>query len=142
MVRPDLQRVTVLMVDDDPATAAMVSAELVRLGFAVRTAHSGTDALAIIREDPGAIDVLLSHIGMPGMGGLELADTAREIEPRLPILLLSGFADMSTRYGPLMAKPFKATAIVAMIERMLSPQRRAPRREVPGNADSGSTLAA
>ncbi|HWR54592.1 MAG TPA: response regulator [Bryobacteraceae bacterium] len=124
-------RVRVLVVDDDAAVLSMVAKSLVAAGFAVATAHGGNDALVAIREQPEAIDLLLTDVVMPEMDGAALACKVREIVPNLPILLMSGFADIATRHGPLIAKPFKPAALIAMIDSLLSLERRAPGREEP-----------
>jgi DNA-binding response OmpR family regulator len=127
----DRHAVRVLVVDDDPTVARMVAAILEHAGFGVQTAHSGNDALNAIQEQPEAITVLLTDIVMPGMDGVELAEEVHKIAPRLPILFMSGFTGTATPYGPLIVKPFKPADLVAAIESVVAPSRRAPGREAP-----------
>ncbi|HWR51231.1 MAG TPA: response regulator [Bryobacteraceae bacterium] len=138
----DCHALRVLVVDDEPAVLRMVATMLEHAGFTVQTAHSGADALALIREQPEAVHLLLSDIMMPGLGGLELASKAGEIAPLLPILFMSGFTGMAAPHGPLIAKPFKSAELIAAIERVLSPSRRAPGRQGPSEAVPGAAQSA
>lgn len=132
----------VLVVDDEPLVLRMVATMLEHAGFTVEAAHDGSGALAAIREHPENIDLLLSDVVMPGMGGVELADKAREIAPRLPFLFMSGFTGMDTPHGPLIAKPFKPADLVAAVESVICASRRAPHREGPGDASPGTARSA
>jgi CheY-like chemotaxis protein len=81
-----------LIVDDDPdALAATV--ELFRmLGYRVCSAESGTKALQILRRTP-EVEILYTDVLMPVMDGVTLARTAREFDPDIKVLLVSGFPD-------------------------------------------------
>jgi CheY-like chemotaxis protein len=83
----------VLVVDDDPLVL-MGTADLVEdLGHQVRQAPSATDALALLEREQ--FDVVLSDQAMPGMTGVELAEEIARRQPDLPVILTTGYADIS-----------------------------------------------
>jgi CheY-like chemotaxis protein len=88
--------VRLLLVDDDALVREVLAGQLEELGYRVTRAHSGPVALA--RLDAGeAPDIMITDYAMPGMNGAVLLAEARRRRPRLPVLLLTGFADNSLR---------------------------------------------
>lgn len=86
----DLHR-TILLVDDDPAVRSVTAAMLASLGYSVVEAASGDDALQKI--EPG-IDLVLTDFAMPNMTGAELAHAIHREHPELPVMFITGFADI------------------------------------------------
>jgi len=87
---------TLLLVDDDTLVREVLAGQLEELGYRVTRAHSGPGALA--RLDAGETpDIMITDYAMPGMNGAVLLSEARRRRPRLPVLLLTGFADNSLR---------------------------------------------
>jgi len=83
---------TILLAEDEAYVRSMVRMALERQGYRVIAVENGPAALARWREDPAAIDLLLTDIVMPeGMSGYDLADTLREQRPGLPIIFSSGY---------------------------------------------------
>jgi len=82
---------TVLLVEDEPHVLDVIRRILVELGYRVLAATNGADALAHLAE-PGAVDLLLTDVMMPGMDGPELARRALEVRPYLRVVFLSGYA--------------------------------------------------
>lgn len=83
----------VLLVEDDPVVRLTVKAMLERLGHHVLDCASGREALEVL-QSPQSVDLLLSDMVMPGgINGRQLAQKSRELRPKLPILLASGWAD-------------------------------------------------
>ncbi|KMO43551.1 histidine kinase [Methylobacterium tarhaniae] len=123
--RPDLPALaprTVLVVDDDPLVLMNTAAMLEDLGHAVLEASSGAQALRLLREAGGRIDLMITDQVMPGMTGARLIDAVRSEAPGLPIVLASGFADLPEAglSGIVrLAKPFEqadlARALVASL---------------------------
>jgi signal transduction histidine kinase/CheY-like chemotaxis protein len=108
----------VLLVDDDPDVRAVTSAILAEHGCRVIEVASGL--AAIDAEASGApIDVVLLDFAMPGMNGGETAARLREQRPDLPMVMMSGFADVETLSahwsGPLLHKPFSAAILCGQI---------------------------
>ncbi len=83
---------SILLVDDNAALRQIATRLLISLGYKVQTAESGPAALAAL-DSAEHFDLLLTDIGMPGgMTGYELADIARQRQPRLKILLSTGYS--------------------------------------------------
>lgn len=80
-----------LLLVDDEADGAECAAILLRSsGLQVTVAHSATEALQALQDDE-EIDGVLADIMMPGMTGLQLADTVRALYPEIKIVLMSGY---------------------------------------------------
>jgi CheY-like chemotaxis protein len=115
---------TVLLVDDDPAVRETTAAVLHDLGYDVREAGGGDDALDLLRRD-NRIDVLLTDVVMPGMNGAELARLALGVRPMLAILFMSGYAAPEEITGALrrhrlVRKPFLPADLATQIEAVLA----------------------
>lgn len=85
----------VLVVDDEALLRRAMRRGLEQRGFHVEEAEDAEQALALMKQQAPAL--LLSDIRMPGMDGVELARLARQSYPKLPILLISGYADGAAR---------------------------------------------
>jgi two-component system cell cycle sensor histidine kinase/response regulator CckA len=84
-------RESVLLVEDDPALLALGREVLTELGYRVQTAASGLDAIRLLEEQRPEIDILVTDVVMPGMGGRELAERVAATRPDLPVLFVSGY---------------------------------------------------
>jgi CheY-like chemotaxis protein/two-component sensor histidine kinase len=85
-----------LVVDDDPMVREILTRQLQAVGFQTIAASDGLDALSKI--DAGlVVEVLVTDYSMPGMKGTALIEEARRRQPRLPAVLLTGFADGAMR---------------------------------------------
>src|SRR4051794_25915869 len=80
----------VLVADDEVYVRAMLDAVLRRAGMRVWLAAGGGEAVAILREHGGAIDVALLDVRMPGVGGPEALRRMRELRPGLPCVFMTG----------------------------------------------------
>ncbi len=102
-------RERVLLVEDDPDIRDFVSRSLTGLGYDVREATNGREALALLAMD-GPLDLLLSDMTMPGgIGGHDLVLEARRQRPGLRVLLMSGYTDTAGQVPAdcaLLEKPF------------------------------------
>jgi signal transduction histidine kinase/CheY-like chemotaxis protein len=91
-VRDDLPADTpILLVDDDECVRGVLAESLRSAGYVVSEAHNGSSGLELIREQHYAAAVI--DFLMPGMNGAEMARQAREIQPDLPIVFVSGYSD-------------------------------------------------
>ncbi|HEY5282916.1 MAG TPA: ATP-binding protein, partial [Polyangia bacterium] len=84
---------TVLLVEDDASVRGMTSNMLRHMGYEVLQARSGQEALSIMADYHGTIDLLLTDIVMPGMNGRELAEQLLKTWPRTNVLFTSGYAE-------------------------------------------------
>ncbi|EGY24768.1 response regulator [Desulfovibrio sp. A2] len=111
-----------LLVDDEEGIRTVLSLLLADMGCAVRTAASGAEALAMVRESPPA--VLLTDVRMPGMDGIDLLRAVKAEFPGVEVLVLTGHGDMelavsSLRHGAgdFLTKPVAPEALEVALDR-------------------------
>jgi CheY-like chemotaxis protein len=120
---------TVLLVDDEDDVRLAAADMLGELGYTVVEAASAEAALSVM-EGGGTIDLLVTDHLMPGISGAELARIVRVRNPALPILLMSGFAEMAEVAPglPRLAKPFRqaelARSVLAVLPATVSDTQR------------------
>ena len=122
----DTPALRVLIVDDDALIAMSTVDMLEDLGHQVLEAHSGKRALEILGEVEG-VDLMITDYSMPKMNGMELAMTARELRPDLPILLATGYAELPSGPAldlPRIDKPYDQKRLAAGISQALQTRRR------------------
>lgn len=115
----------ILVVEDEGAIRGLITTALERAGCCVSSAEDG---LAALEQVPGlpAIDLLITDIVMPRMGGLELRDALRETHPDTPVLFISGYAPDDPRARSLrendilLRKPFRTTQLLEEVEALLA----------------------
>src|SRR5512141_1512257 len=81
----------VLLVEDDDDNRELMAEVLQSCGYEVMSVSSGQEGLRALSEH--SIDVVVTDVGMPGMGGLEMARAAKEIAPRVPVVVVTGWAE-------------------------------------------------
>jgi len=98
----------VLVAEDEPGIRKQLGRLLPRLGFQVESAPDGASALAAFEAAPDSFDLVLTDIVMPGMQGPDLARQLRARRPSLPVIFMTGYADIEAAAlsGPLLRKPF------------------------------------
>jgi PAS domain S-box-containing protein len=113
---------TILVVEDEQAVRAAVVKMLAGLGYTVLQAADGEKALDLIQGNGGTIDLVLSDVVMPRMGGRELLERSREIEPEMSFLFSSGYTDARLRTlldlerrTTFIAKPFSLEALATAV---------------------------
>jgi two-component system OmpR family response regulator len=138
MCRADGQPVTVLVVDDEPVLAEMVSMALRYEGWNIATAGDGTSAIAAARAERP--DVVVLDVMLPDMSGLDVLQKLRKENPRLPVLLLTAKDAVEDRIAGLTAggddyvtKPFSIEEVVLRLRALL-------RRTGVTTVDSGAQL--
>jgi DNA-binding NtrC family response regulator len=121
MARAVRKRTTILIADDDPAMLQVTSMILHRSGYNVLTAKDGEAALKAFEEAKHAIQLVISDVLMPGMKGLQLVRSIRNLSESTATLLMSGTrpiaadADVAT-----IEKPFAVEAFVAKVQDLLA----------------------
>ena len=115
-----------LLVDDDDAVRDVCAAMLEDIGCEVTVAASGEEALQELAGQK--FTIMLTDIAMPSMSGVELAQRARELEPEMPILFASGYADLQV-FGEQLSeetvvrKPYRLAELAARLEAMIDHHR-------------------
>jgi len=118
-------RGTVLVVEDDERIRGLLDAVLHDNGYEPLVAENGAAALEIIESHGNGIDLLLTDIVMPKMGGPELADRLQAINPDLRVVYMSGYAEevVSSRLDhgdrPLLEKPFSLPELLECVNATL-----------------------
>jgi len=116
----------ILVVEDENSVRLVAERILKNLGYAVLAAKDGEEAISILEDRSGFVDLVITDVVMPGMSGRELGDRALEIDPRIKILFMSGYTDDSiVRHGVLdgelvyVQKPFTPESIGARVREIL-----------------------
>jgi PAS domain S-box-containing protein len=116
----------VLVVDDDPPVAEAVAGMLRALGYTVRTRTSSLEALAAFEANPGAVDLVITDLAMPGLTGDVLAQRLKRIRPDLPVVLCTGYsetisAEMIRAYGidGILMKPVVMAELSRFVRQVL-----------------------
>jgi CheY-like chemotaxis protein len=120
-------RSRLLVVDDEPLVREIVSQQLEAEGYAVMTAANGREALAIL--DAGEeVDLIISDFSMPVMDGVALVGEVQRRRPKLPAILLTGFATNAAEIAvsgavsgtfSLLRKPITGTQLAERVAMML-----------------------
>ncbi|HET6421265.1 MAG TPA: HD domain-containing phosphohydrolase [Geobacteraceae bacterium] len=84
----------ILVVDDDCQNLDMISLLLSRSGYRVTTCDNVSNALEAMRD--GRIDAVLTDIKMPSVTGLDFLDIVHRVEPEVPVILMTAYADLET----------------------------------------------
>jgi PAS domain S-box-containing protein len=95
---------TILLVEDEDGVRSVLSSVLRRFGYQVLAARSGKEAVAICELPDQPVDLLMTDVVMPEMGGRELAKRVHALRPRVPILYLSGYVDDALLRSGLLAE--------------------------------------
>jgi two-component system response regulator AtoC len=137
-----MSRATILCVDDDPAVGKVLSALLVQADFEAVLAASAKDALELL--DRRAIDLVVSDLRMPGLGGMDLLRTVRGRWPDMPVVILTAHGTVplaveAMRVGAadFLLKPFDREEVLFVIKKALAASRAA---ESPGSAKDPSSM--
>ena len=121
---------TVLVVEDEVAVRRTLTRQIETLGHRTLTAAAAADALRVVRENPGGIDVLVTDVVLgPGMDGIDLVGEARTIIPELPVIFLSANAAVPSALerirsvgAPLLQKPVTSAQIERVINEVCEPR--------------------
>ena len=119
---------TVLLVEDEDRVREFAVSQLREAGYVVLEARNGTDALRVLQEQVSrTIDIMVTDVIMPKMGGKELADRLKQIRPSTRILFVSGYTgDALDNSGVLQSgaafleKPFSAARLTQKIREVLA----------------------
>ena len=114
--------IRILLAEDDQVMREYLSRALEKSGYAVTAVDRGTAALPLVEQEE--FDLLLTDIVMPEMDGIELAQKASELRPKLRVMFITGFAAVTLKAGKSMpqarvlSKPFHLRDLVLEVDRM------------------------
>jgi DNA-binding response OmpR family regulator len=113
-----------LLVDDEEGYAAVLAKRLSRRNFLVKTALSGTEAIHILRNE--SFDIALLDLKMEDMDGIEVLKVFKSIEPKMPVLILTGHgSETAARIGmelgafDYLVKPCELSELILRISNAL-----------------------
>lgn len=113
---------TILAVDDEPMLLSVLCSELEDRGYNVLRASTGEEAVAVLRDKIGEVDLLVTDIRLPGqIDGWRIAEEARRMRPDLPVIYVTGFFSQASREvsgGLMIIKPYRPSAIVKAAEKL------------------------
>ena len=112
---------TVLVVDDEEILRSYMARVLEGEGYSVIEAENGVEALSLLsRKDPGVVvDLVITDVRMPRMGGRDLAASLAQGRFSPPVLFVSGSHTASDVSGPLLRKPFTPDDLSALARELL-----------------------
>jgi PAS domain S-box-containing protein len=131
---------TILLIEDDPMVRAVAVRALTGHGYRVFEASNGNDGIRSFLANARDIDLVITDMMMPGIGGYEVEARLRKMDPALRILFISGYSrealdrqrnTPSTK--PFLSKPFTSEILAAKVRDLLD----TPRESVPSRLRSG-----
>ena len=130
---------TVLLVEDEPQVRAVAARAMRSAGYRVLEATNGRDGVQVARRERDAIDLIVTDVVMPEMGGKEMVELARQFLPSVAVLFVSGYTagnfplpgdDPSA--SMFLQKPFTPPELLALVRQVLD--RHAAQRETGATA--------
>lgn len=119
---------SVIVVDDDPEVLKITSLLLNRSGYSTFPCGSAGEALDVLQKNN--VDVVLTDIMMPGISGIELLERIHGIDPDIPVILITGFADLDKAIEAIkkgafdfISKPYDSAYLTHSIEKAVSYHR-------------------
>lgn len=118
---------TILISEDEADINNLLTLILQMEGFTVLQAFDGQSALETFTSHVNEVDLLVTDLGLPKMGGVELIEKARQMKPSLKIIGASGFGRNNVREEVMragadefMPKPYVTADLVAAVQRLLA----------------------
>ena len=123
---------TSLIVDDEPSVRGYIITVLQGDGFQTIEAENGVHALELLNKHDGAVDLLVSDIKMPVMDGITLAWSVLVEFPSIPVILVSGYADIAQAKLPhtgfeFVQIPFHPATLLSAAKRVMGPKNSTSR---------------
>jgi DNA-binding NtrC family response regulator len=112
---------TILLVEDEPAVRQLFATALARAGYTVFEARNGEEAVKVFDEHADDIDLLLTDMRMPHMGGAELAGALRGRKEDLKMICISGYGGSTATAvsSDFLAKPFSRDEMLKKVREVL-----------------------
>jgi signal transduction histidine kinase len=124
---------TILLAEDDDAVRGLAREVLEAHGYVVIEARDGTEALGLVHARRDPIDLLLTDVVMPGLGGTALAQRLTAARPATAVLFMSGYIDGGLPQAgpaagsPLLTKPFTTVGLTRKVRQVLDETRATSR---------------
>lgn len=144
------RRSRLLLVDDDREERESLRAWLANSGYEVHAVASGVDAVDLLKQHP--IEVVLTHLRLPGLNGIELLSHVKEFDPQIEVIILSDSCTVEDTLGALRGRAFdflltplrdlrQLNQVVseALLHRCLGGRPSRPASLRPARPDSGLT---
>jgi len=119
---------TILLVEDEDSVRSLTKTILQSHGYRVIEARHGKEGLALVEQHPDSLDLVLTDMVMPQMGGRQLAEQLRLVAPSVKVLLMSGYTDDSILRQGLnandeffLSKPFSPRELLAKVRAVMDP---------------------
>jgi len=118
---PGAVKETILLVEDEPAVRQLFAQALLRAGYRVYEARNGQEAVKVFDQHGDSIDLLLTDVRMPYMGGLELAQQLRARRLTLKLICISGYPGSTDNEvaSDFLAKPFSRDDLLKKVREVL-----------------------
>lgn len=121
---------TILVVDDEEMIRDLTGEFLASFGYTVHAAASGEEALKIYSMEGADIDLVITDLGMPGMGGAALLAELRRVDPGVKVIVASGYAvpkadERLRQAAGFIAKPYTMNSLLNMVRKVLDAQQTA-----------------
>ena len=116
---------TILLVEDEETVRTVAARVLTTRGYVVHKAANGMEALALVRQLEGTLDLVLTDVVMPDMGGVQLVERLLEIWPGLKVVYMSGYAhgdklDLGSGIDrSFLQKPFSSESLTLKVREVL-----------------------
>ena len=112
---------TILLVEDEPAVRQLFAQALIRAGYHVYKARNGQEAMKVYDQHGDTIDLLLTDMRMPFMGGAEFAEHLRARRGTLKMICVSGYPSGADNEltSDFLAKPFSRDELLAKVREVL-----------------------
>jgi CheY-like chemotaxis protein len=140
-------RETVLVVEDEPAVRELAAFALREKGYTVFEAVNGEEGLRVARQHEGKIDLVLTDVIMPVMGGKEMADHLRTSHPDTKVLFTSGYTqDAIGDHGVLrpgivfLQKPYTTSTLARKVREVLEEGMATSQQKSPSTRDAADHL--
>jgi PAS domain S-box-containing protein len=121
----------ILVVEDDPDVCRFAANSLSSLGYLVHEAFDGEEALAFLHENKGSVDLIITDLIMPNLGGKALAKKALAHLPAIKVIYVSGYTDNHIVHDGLLEqgvnflqKPYSQQQLARMVRKVLNRSQR------------------
>jgi len=119
-----MNRGRIMIVDDDQFYHEFCSDVLGQEGYQVKSTYTGEEALEVLKREP--VDIMLADLVMPGMDGMSLLDKAKQVNPEVDVIIMTGHASVETAVQALksgaadyLTKPLNPEALKLTVKRTI-----------------------